>query len=1102
MADNYIEETRYLYLNTPLGPDKLLLLTFNGYEAISELFRFQLEVAAKKDEEIDFDKLIGKAISFGIKGTDDNEPRHFDGVCIEFSEGTRDREFKYYSIVVAPKLWMLTQRRNCRIFQQKSVQDILTTILAGLDTDVRLQVTYQPREFCVQYNESEFDFASRLMEEEGIAYYFKFAEGSHTMVLLDNPQGHQEVPGGNSYTFETQTGGNRFDDEERIGSWRRIQSWSSAKYTLWDHNFQLSDKHLESEKTINPETVSAGTKTHKLKVNGNEAFEVFEFPGNYAKRFDGISSSGGEQASELNKIFSDNARTTGIRMKQVATPDLVFSGGGNARRLAAGHKFELKQHFDADGTYVLVSVTHMAQEGDFRSGQDVNIEHYENSFTAIPLTLAYVPSRKTPRPRVFGCQTAKVVGPPGEEIFTDKYGRVKVQFRWDREGQENASSSCWLRVGTPWAGKNWGMVHIPRIGQEVMVDFMDGDPDRPIITGSVYNPDQMPPYELPANKTQSGLKSRSSKGGGPANFNEFRFEDKKGQEQLFLHAEKNMDLEVENDETHWVGHNQTITVDKDRTELVKGKETVNVNGDRHNKLDGNHFEEYAQEHSLKVGQNQNVKVGMNAGLESGMCISFKAGVNIVLEASVGITLKAGASSITISPAGIMISGTPLCLINTAAVALPGVPVVVIPPIILPPVPPIPPIAGMSGTGAGPSGPVKLASIPSIAPLPPLPNVPEMAAQVGAVVGSSLDSASQLVTSVSDQMLNQSNTVANQLMTQAQQAGNAEAGAVAAVESKVKAAVDDAKSKVAKAVEDGKKEVASAVNEVDKAAQEKLKAAAAEVKALESQAAQNLQNLQQQAQQAANQAEQLAQQAQQEGKGALAQAAQQAQNASQQAQQLASQAEHQMQEVAAMAEKAEKDAEHQGQQELTAASQQLKSAADQANQGAKQVQQQMQNAAQQTEQMAQQAMQQGEQAMAQAATQAQQAAQQAQLQAQQAAADAQAAAGKAAAQAQQQADSAVKSVEHAADDAGKKVGAAAEEGKKEISAAAQQATTAAVQEGKMAQQAATQVAGQVSNSAGNAANYVSQSAAQSFGQVGQAAGQASKGMQDAISGLGK
>ncbi|HEY3738568.1 MAG TPA: type VI secretion system tip protein TssI/VgrG [Bryobacteraceae bacterium] len=1097
MADNYIEETRYLYLNTPLGADKLILLTFNGFESFSELFRFQLEVAAKKDDDIAFDQIIGKTVDFGVKGTDDADPRHFDGVCIEFSEGARDVEFKYYTIVVAPKLWMLTQRRTCKIFQQKSVQDILTTVLTGIDTDMRLQGTYDPREFCVQYNETDFDFASRLMEEEGIYYYFKFDESSHTMVIADTPQGYTDVPGATTYTFDTASGGNRFADQERVSSWRRIQSWSSAKYTLWDHHFQLTDKHLDADKTMTPETVAGGTITHKLKLSGNDAFEIYEYPGNYAKRYDGISTSGGEQASELNKIFTDNTRTVGIRMKQVATADLVFTGNGNCRRFTAGHKFTLSEHFDGDGQYVLMSVTHTAQEGDFRSGADINVEHYENTFTCIPMALPFLPARKTPRPRVFGCQTAKVVGPPGEEIFTDKYGRVKVQFRWDREGQENSSSSCWLRVGSPWAGKNWGMIHIPRIGQEVIVDFMEGDPDRPIVVGSVYNPDQMPPYKLPDNKTQSGIQTRSTKGGGAANYNEIRFEDLKGSELLTVHAEKDRDTQVENDDAQLVGHDQTIKVDNNRTEVVGAVEKVNVKGDRHNKIDGNHYEQIAQGHSEKVGQDLNIKVGQNAGIDAGMNISLKGGVNIVLEASMAITLKGSGGFITIGPAGVMISGT-MVLINSGGAAIPGVPVVAIPPVITPPVAPIAPIPGTSTTAPGATGPVTMAAIPSLSPLPPAPNVAAMANQVASVMNSSVNSAAQSLSGLTGSLMQQLNALATQLLDQAQHAGDE----VAAVQSQITAAVNDAQKQLDNAITDAKGQVENAVNEVSAEAQQQLQAAAGAVADLENQAGQALQGVQQQMQQVANQAEQMAQQAEQQAQAALAQAAQAAQNAAHQAQQLANQAEQQVQQVAAQAEQAAQNAAQQGQQALNAASQQLNSVAQQAQQGVQQVQQQVQNAVQQTQAMAQQAMQQGEQAMAQAGQQAQQAAQQAQQQVQQAAGQAQQAAQKAEQQAAQAGQQAVQGVQNAAQQAGAQVQNAAKQGEQQISGAAQQATQQAQQAGQMAQQSAQQVSSQVTKTAGQAAGQVGQAANQAFGQVGNSAGQAVSSLKNSLGGLGK
>jgi type VI secretion system secreted protein VgrG len=257
-----------------------------------------------------------------------------------------------------------------------------------------------------------------------------------------------------------------------------------------------------------------GKETHKLKVTGVEEMEVYDYPGEYAQRFDGIGQGGGEQPSELQKVFHDNGRTTEIRMDEELTPAVVIRARSNAKHLVSGYKFTLQRHLNADGDYVVTSVRHDASFGaDYQSGKD-DLLSYENEVTCIPAALPYRPRRTAPKPVVQGSQTAVVAGPPGEEIFTDKYGRVKVRFHWDQDGKHDPGSSCWVRVGTSRAGRNWGAIRIPRIGQEVIVDFLEGDPDRPIVVGTVYNAEMMPPSELPKNKTQSGVKSSSSLGGG------------------------------------------------------------------------------------------------------------------------------------------------------------------------------------------------------------------------------------------------------------------------------------------------------------------------------------------------------------------------------------------------------------------------------------------------------------------------------------------------------------------------------------------------------------------------------------------------------------
>ncbi|QDV32782.1 type VI secretion system Vgr family protein [Tautonia plasticadhaerens] len=584
MATN-TQTNRFLSVTTPLGEDALLLLGIEGVEGLSQLFSFQLELEAENGTTVPFDRLLGQKVTASLALKDGR--RSISGICSRIGQGARSGYFTSFRMEVVPELWLLTRVARSRIFQQKSVPDILREVFAGLSTSIRLQGTFHPRDYCVQYRETDFNFVSRLMEEEGISYFFEHSEGSHTLVLINTPQGHPDLPGGSTVEFEVAEGGER--NLDGIYGWEKVQEFRSGKYTLWDHCFELPGKHLDAEKLV-MDSVQAGTITHKMKLGNNEKLEIYDFPGEYAQRFDGVDPGGGDRASDVQKIFEDNARTVAIRMQEEAAAGLVIQGSGHCRAMCAGYRFTLKDHFDADGPYVITSVRHSARlGGDYRSESGGEMD-YRNSFSCIPAALPFRPRRLTPKPIVQGTQTATVVGPAGEEIFTDKYGRVKAQFHWDREGTRDSSSSCWIRVGSIWAGKNWGGIHIPRIGQEVIVAFEEGDPDCPIIVGSVYNADQMPPYTLPDNKTQSGIKSRSTLQGSPDNFNEIRFEDKKGEEQVYVHAEKDFDRVVENNDTHKIGfekkdkgdqtveifNNQDLTVGAGKTQADDGSQSTTV----------------------------------------------------------------------------------------------------------------------------------------------------------------------------------------------------------------------------------------------------------------------------------------------------------------------------------------------------------------------------------------------------------------------------------------------------------------------------------------------------------------------------------------------
>jgi type VI secretion system secreted protein VgrG len=627
----FTQSKRPLRVTTPLGPDALLLTSFTGSEEVSRLYQFQLELLRPLAKgPVPFDQVLGQPASIGLE-LPKEKWRHFHGIINRFSQGkivklsqNADETFIQYKAEIVPQFWLLTKKTQSRIFQHKTVPDILKEVLTGLKVTFNLTGTWQPRDYCVQYRESDFDFASRLMEEEGIFYFFKHSADGHEMVVVNGAAGHLDLPVEKKLIYEDVVGGNR--EDQRILRWDKIQEIRSGKVTLFDHSFEVPHKHLEADKTI-VDTVTVGTITHKLKYGDVAKLEQYDFPGGYAQRFDGIDAGGSPQPSEVQKIFNDNKRTVELRMQEEAAEAIIIDGGGNCGQMSAGHKFTLERHFDANGDYILTSVEHTARMGaNYRTGEGDSYS-YQNRFQCIPAAVPFRPERTTERPTVAGSQTAVVVGPAGEEIFTDQYGRVKVQFHWDRQGKNDANSSCWIRVGSNWAGKQWGMIHIPRIGQEVIVDFLEGDPDQPIIVGSVYNAEQMPPWALPANKTQSGIQTRSSLGGSAANFNQIRFEDKKGAEQLHIHAEKNQDIEVENDETHSVGHDRTKTIGHDETTLVKNDRTETVNNNETITVDGDRKETVHKNESITVDSNRTRAVGGSESVTVAMARTHTVGIN-------------------------------------------------------------------------------------------------------------------------------------------------------------------------------------------------------------------------------------------------------------------------------------------------------------------------------------------------------------------------------------------------------------------------------------------------------------------------------------------
>ena len=554
---SYAQADRPLQITTPLGKDALLLTAIRGQEGVSRLFRFKLDLLAGTESKIHFEQILGQVVSVEMRVADGGT-RYFSGLVNRFSQVRRDHAFVHFRAQMVPRLWLLRKRVRSRIFQRLSVPEIIAQLFSGFDVKYDIKGTYHPRDYCVQYRESDFHFVSRLMEEEGIFYFFQHTEAGHQMIVSDLTHQHPSVPGQSTVVFDELSGGVR--DDTRVTVWEKTQEVRAGECTLWDHCFELPGKHLEATgKTIG--SVTVGKVSHKLTVGDNDQLEIYDYPGGYAQRFDGVDHNGAPRPEELQHIFEECQRTVTVRMEQEEVASLRIQGESNCGHFTAGHKFTLERHFDADGRYLLTKVEHDAKTGDYRSGQDLEF-HYNNRFTCIPFALPFRPRRVTPKPVIAGIQTATVVGPQGEELFCDKYGRIKVQFHWDREGKKDRDSSCWVRVSQAWAGKGWGAFFWPRIGHEVVVVFEEGDPDQPLVVGSVYNAENMPPFELPKKNGLSGFKSASFRGKPYENFNGIIFDDTKGHEHLGIHSERHMSLNSEYDKVFHGGRHKGERVSK------------------------------------------------------------------------------------------------------------------------------------------------------------------------------------------------------------------------------------------------------------------------------------------------------------------------------------------------------------------------------------------------------------------------------------------------------------------------------------------------------------------------------------------------------------
>lgn len=649
------QDGRRLAISTPLGKDFLLIESLEGTEGISELFQFEVVLLHEENEPglkptyIDPASIIGQGVSIGVLQRDDNE-RQINGIVSRFSQGRRTERFSYYSATIVPHIWVLTQKAQSRIYQQMTVQDIVKEVFGGFKVKWSITGDQRKREYCVQYRESDFDFASRLMEEEGMYYYFEHENASHTMVITNSVQTLKDCPGKNVLPYDLKIGSEE-DFISRVDSWVSDYSLRTGRVSMRDFNFQLPTRKLEaSENSV----FSAGQNTD---------LEVYDYPGGYARKYDRIDKSGGPQEAELFSVEADKSETVKRSIEALDAQCNVVAGTSDCASLTSGYTFSLTDHPESsfDGKYLLTRILHEARQSpDYISDEEIEAPPYRNEFTCISRkagTPPYRPIRKTHKPRIDGSQTAFVVGPAGEEIFTDPYGRIKVQFHWDRHGQVDLASSCWVRVAQMWAGNKFGTIFIPRIGMEVVVDFLEGDPDRPLVTGCVYNPGAMPPYTLPDEKTKSSIKSDSSKGGG--GFNEIRFEDKKGSEQIFIHAEKNKDVRIKNDSFEFIGAERHLIVTKSQYEEVKIDKHLKVSGDRNEKVEGGI--------SVNAGMDIDTKAGLKFAVDAGSEVHLKSGTTMTLETGTSLTLKVGGNFININAAGIFIKGT-MVMLNSGGAA--------------------------------------------------------------------------------------------------------------------------------------------------------------------------------------------------------------------------------------------------------------------------------------------------------------------------------------------------------------------------------------------------------------------------------------------------
>jgi type VI secretion system secreted protein VgrG len=630
MAEKPTQKNRELAIDTPLGEDVLLLIGMSGTEQLGQPFEYRLELASD-NHQIQAKDIVGQNVTIRLE-LGAGRTRYFNGHVNRFTQLTTAGQLARYRATVVPWLWFLSRTANCRIFQETTVPDVIKQVFRDrgfTNFEDGLSSSYRIWEYCVQYRETDFSFVSRLMEQEGIYYYFKHENGKHSLVLADSYSAHEPYPEFEELMYEPADKGTA--TEQCISDWVVETRLQPGSYALKDFDFKNTQKDLLARAKVSRQHTAAD-------------FEIYDYPGDYAEMSDG----------------EEYARK---RIEELQAEYEVATAQSDARGICAGFTFSLTGHprDDRNKEYLITSVSYKIKGDEiFSAGSGGSECAYSCDFTSIESSQPFRSPRVVPRPSIIGPQTAIVVGPSGEEVYTDEHARVKVRFHWDRYSKADENSSCWIRVAQVWAGKSWGAMYIPRIGQEVIVEFLEGDPDRPIITGRVYNAQAKPPYDLPGNKTVSTLKSSSSKGG--EGFNEIRFEDKKGEEQIYVHAEKNLDIRVKNDRFETVSRNRHLHVEQDKFEHVDNNRSEEIDADhketigkdRHLTVKGKEAKEVAKSLSLTV-KGDVIEVFKADHSEQTTKDYYLKAQNVVIEGLQNITLSVGGSYIAIEAGAIEIN---------------------------------------------------------------------------------------------------------------------------------------------------------------------------------------------------------------------------------------------------------------------------------------------------------------------------------------------------------------------------------------------------------------------------------------------------------------